>query len=108
MKPRRAASVSPTTVTRRTLLEWLGGATVLTLGADLLLACSDVQKARVDVGPPDARRDVLSHADDWSVSDAGFPFEPGGGNQKINGYWVAAGYPYDGEVPEARLRPGKY
>ena len=24
------------------------------------------------------------------------------------GYWVAAGYPYDGEVPESRLRPGRY
>ncbi|MFH1436212.1 MAG: molybdopterin-dependent oxidoreductase [Pseudomonadota bacterium] len=26
----------------------------------------------------------------------------------VNGFWVAAGYPYDGEVPESRLRPGKY
>ena len=26
----------------------------------------------------------------------------------VNGYWVAVGYPYDGEVPESRLRPGKY
>ncbi len=26
----------------------------------------------------------------------------------VNGYWVAAGYPYDGEVSESRLRPGKY
>jgi DMSO/TMAO reductase YedYZ molybdopterin-dependent catalytic subunit len=26
----------------------------------------------------------------------------------VNGYWVAAGYPYAGEVPEGRLRPGKY
>lgn len=26
----------------------------------------------------------------------------------ISGYWVAAGYPYDGEVPKARLREGKY
>ncbi len=26
----------------------------------------------------------------------------------INGFWVAAGYPYLGEVPEARLREGRY
>ena len=26
----------------------------------------------------------------------------------VQGYWVAAGYPYDGDVPEARLREGKY
>jgi hypothetical protein len=26
----------------------------------------------------------------------------------VNGFWVALGYPYAGEVPENRLRPGKY
>jgi len=26
----------------------------------------------------------------------------------VNGYWVAAGYPYEGEVNPDRLRPGKY
>ena len=26
----------------------------------------------------------------------------------VEGFWVAAGYPYDGEVPASRLRPGKY
>jgi DMSO/TMAO reductase YedYZ molybdopterin-dependent catalytic subunit len=26
----------------------------------------------------------------------------------VNGFWVALGYPYAGEVPEDRLRPGKY
>jgi DMSO/TMAO reductase YedYZ molybdopterin-dependent catalytic subunit len=26
----------------------------------------------------------------------------------VSGYWVAAGYPYDGEVPSGRLRPGRY
>ena len=26
----------------------------------------------------------------------------------VNGFWVNAGYPYDGEVPEQRLREGKY
>jgi DMSO/TMAO reductase YedYZ molybdopterin-dependent catalytic subunit len=29
-------------------------------------------------------------------------------DQPLYGYWVAAGYPYGGEVPEGRLRPGKY
>ncbi len=26
----------------------------------------------------------------------------------VNGFWVARGYPYDAEVPESRLREGKY
>ena len=26
----------------------------------------------------------------------------------VKGFWVAFGYPYDGEVPPDRLRPGKY
>lgn len=29
-------------------------------------------------------------------------------DKPINGYWVAFGYPYDGDVPDSRLRPGKY
>lgn len=29
-------------------------------------------------------------------------------DHKVEGYWVAAGYSYDGEVPASRLRPGKY
>jgi DMSO/TMAO reductase YedYZ molybdopterin-dependent catalytic subunit len=26
----------------------------------------------------------------------------------VEGYWVAAGYDYDGEVPSSRLRAGRY
>jgi DMSO/TMAO reductase YedYZ molybdopterin-dependent catalytic subunit len=29
-------------------------------------------------------------------------------DRPLGGFWVAAGYPYDGEVPDSRLRPGKY
>jgi hypothetical protein len=29
-------------------------------------------------------------------------------DEPISGYWVARGYAYEGEVPEIRLRPGKY
>ena len=29
-------------------------------------------------------------------------------DEPIEGFWVAAGYPYDGEVPPQRLRDGKY
>lgn len=29
-------------------------------------------------------------------------------DRPFGGFWVAAGYPYDGEVPDSRLRPGKY
>ena len=29
-------------------------------------------------------------------------------DRRFGGYWVAAGYPYEGEVDPSRLRPGKY
>ena len=29
-------------------------------------------------------------------------------DRPVEGFWVAAGYDYDGEVPAQRLRPGKY
>ncbi|MBI5017557.1 MAG: molybdopterin-dependent oxidoreductase [Deltaproteobacteria bacterium] len=29
-------------------------------------------------------------------------------DRPLSGFWVAAGYPYGGEVPAARLRPGKF
>ncbi len=29
-------------------------------------------------------------------------------DRRLEGFWVQAGYPYDGLVPEDRLRPGKY
>lgn len=29
-------------------------------------------------------------------------------NRPVNGFWVSRGYPYDGLVPERRLRDGKY
>jgi DMSO/TMAO reductase YedYZ molybdopterin-dependent catalytic subunit len=29
-------------------------------------------------------------------------------DRRFGGYWVAYGYPYDGEVDPSRLRPGKY
>jgi len=29
-------------------------------------------------------------------------------DRPFEGFWVAAGYPYDAEVPASRLRPGKY
>jgi DMSO/TMAO reductase YedYZ molybdopterin-dependent catalytic subunit len=29
-------------------------------------------------------------------------------NAEVHGFWVERGYPYDAEVPERRLRPGKY
>ena len=29
-------------------------------------------------------------------------------DHEVDGYWVTAGYPYAGDVPASRLRPGKY
>jgi DMSO/TMAO reductase YedYZ molybdopterin-dependent catalytic subunit len=83
---------SPTTLTRRTALEWLGGATVLTLGADLVAACNVAENALADAreaGTPDAAVvDTASYPDDWSVPDAGFPFQPGTETHSVYNGWV--------------------
>jgi hypothetical protein len=99
--PDKPKTPSPVTLERRTLLEWLGAALVLPLGAELLAACSDDASQvsldsvpdRPDQGAPSADggaiADTTSSADDWSVSDAGFPFQPGPGQ----GHKVFANWP---------------
>lgn len=83
---------SPVTLTRRTVLEWLGGATVLALGPGLLAACDEAEKALADAGRLDLTRDTamgdtVSYPDDWSVPDGGFPFQPGDGAQSVYKSW---------------------
>jgi hypothetical protein len=89
----RPHSIIEETVSRRTLLEWLGKATVLTLGADLIAACS-APASRVtnpDGAPPlDLQQLIDGHVTDTSgdLSPDSFPFQPGkGDNHKVFGGW---------------------
>jgi DMSO/TMAO reductase YedYZ molybdopterin-dependent catalytic subunit len=54
------------TLTRRTLLDWLGKASVLTLGAGVLAACSDgaLESSSLEFLPPDEEPRIY---DDWPV-----------------------------------------
>ena len=75
------------TLSRRTLLEWIGHATVLTLSSDLLLACAE-QVAHLDGGiggPP--LGDGPAVPDARPVPDAGLPFAPGTGSGGVFDGW---------------------
>jgi DMSO/TMAO reductase YedYZ molybdopterin-dependent catalytic subunit len=73
--------VNQRTLTRRTLLEWLGAATVFGLGGELLAACSSDQTASVDARPSDGNLGLadLQWHPDRGVHDGGItlPFQPG-------------------------------
>jgi xylan 1,4-beta-xylosidase len=82
MKPRVPPVIAPLTVERRTVLQWLGRATVLTLGGDALAAC--LGKSIAD-SPP-----VRRAADGGSEAGAGatsFAFQPGDGSLSIFDDW---------------------
>lgn len=57
-RPTRPTDVSPLTLDRRTVIQWLGKASVLTLGADLIAACSAAEKelSAADGAPSDTHR----------------------------------------------------
>jgi DMSO/TMAO reductase YedYZ molybdopterin-dependent catalytic subunit len=96
-RPTRRVAPSTETVTRRTLLEWLGRATVLTLGADLVAACTAASQGGApdlslkDSTPPqttDGSLDTSSQLNsDWLVSDGGFPFAPGQPGHSVYDGW---------------------
>jgi hypothetical protein len=97
-EPRR---LSDKTVDRRTLLEWLGKATVLTLGADLIAACSTTPSSNRDGSPPLDLQQLIdgnvtnrdhftgdAATDTGDLSPASFPFQPGeGDSHKVFGGW---------------------
>ncbi|HEX7599407.1 MAG TPA: molybdopterin-dependent oxidoreductase, partial [Polyangia bacterium] len=70
---------SATTVERRTVLQWLGNATVLALGGDLLSGC--VSRSRSGLGGPDAG-DASGEA-----GEEDFPFQPGDGQDAVFTGW---------------------
>ena len=80
-----APYISETTLTRRTLLDWLGKTAVLTLGVDLLAACGDagrIEKERVNQNLVS-----LSGTDPFCEERTDFKFYPGDANKEIFDLW---------------------
>jgi DMSO/TMAO reductase YedYZ molybdopterin-dependent catalytic subunit len=77
MKPRQPP-IAQSTVERRTVLGWLGNATVLALGGDVLSACLGTNTA--NSGRPDA-------AGEDGADAQGFDFQPGPGTDPIFKNW---------------------
>jgi DMSO/TMAO reductase YedYZ molybdopterin-dependent catalytic subunit len=85
MSDRQHREISPCTINRRTVLEWLGKGTVLALGAEVLAACAQVEHT---AGVTDARWRTEGGRDGpWSFSDAGFPFAPGTSGHEVFDGW---------------------
>ena len=82
MKPHQPPIVAQSTVERRTVLGWLGNATVLVLGGDVLSACLGTNTA--NSGRPDAAgEDGPAEGTDAQ----GFDFQPGPGTDPIFNNW---------------------
>ena len=86
MKPKSPPSISPTTVERRTVLRWLGNATVLAIGGSTLSACfgrslaSSLSSDGVDAGwKPELPAEI-------PVVPA-LGFQPGSGEGDIFTHW---------------------
>ena len=82
MQPRQPPFIAPMTVERRTVLRWLGNATVLALGGDVLSACLGTSIA-------DRQRPAAGGADAAAEADGapGFDFQPGPGTDPIFASW---------------------
>jgi DMSO/TMAO reductase YedYZ molybdopterin-dependent catalytic subunit len=105
MRPRNPPFISDKTVTRRSVLDWLGKGMVLALGAPLLKACaefsgraSDADDVVRDGEPdaPDAAGEGVAEARAETEADAAtdvggdaaeFPFEPGTGAPDVFRGW---------------------
>ncbi len=74
--------ISEKTITRRTLLDWMGKAAVLALGAELLNGCSDINESNFnEEGGPYVGSGVNCE------NGADFNFSPGEGDQEIFEQW---------------------
>ena len=75
-------SMSEKTITRRTLLDWMGKAAVLSLGADLLHGCGteDGADSHENRGPPAGSEATCG-------DEAKFAFRPGEGSSEIFRPW---------------------
>ena len=81
MKPNQPPIIAQNRVERRTVLSWLGNATVLALGGDVLSACLGTNTAKGRPGDAGAERPA-------GAADAqGFDFHPGPGTDPIFSDW---------------------
>jgi len=81
MKPTTPAFIATTTVERRTVLRWLGNATVLSLGGSALSACYGGSIA-------DQPAPGTGAHDGGTPSAPAFPFAPGSGQGEIFTDWA--------------------
>jgi len=90
MPSREKPYISETTMTRRTLLEWVGKAAVIPLGVAVLRACASRREMPAEV-PPGA--DAGADAPDETAGDteepagAKYPFEPGKTDKEVFEGW---------------------
>lgn len=93
-KNRPIPLISQETTSRRSVLNWLGKATVLTLGADLIAACTPSRTsshAGSDIGfdlATDTENETVSTSGDAAVTDLeDFSFAPGTGEHDVYDDW---------------------
>ena len=82
MKPHEQTKIVKSTVERRTVLGWIGNATVLALGGDVLSACLGSNTAKN--GRPD---DAGSEGPSKATDAQGFGFQPGPDTDPIFNDW---------------------
>jgi hypothetical protein len=87
VKAKTRGGIAERTLSRRTLLEWLGTGTVLTLGGSALVGClGDTQLAPAGDGGPDGSGQTDGGAGgDYAPGE--FPFTPGGLEQGVYSNW---------------------
>jgi DMSO/TMAO reductase YedYZ molybdopterin-dependent catalytic subunit len=86
MPPRKPPFISEETVSRRSLIEWFGKASVLALGADLLAGCMSTRPVMVRLDAGSGGPDAGTGPDD-DPAGGNFPFQPGGTDKEIFSAW---------------------
>lgn len=104
-KDRTETRIMEKTIQRRTALEWLGAGCVLALESRTLLTYG-VAGSTLPIKHGFPLRVVIPRL--LGYKSAKFVYRVQLTDKPVHGYWVKAGYPYEGAVPAKRLRPGKY
>jgi len=83
VKP-KAPFISRETISRRSLLDWIGKASVLALGGDLVAACTSTRAVPIHV---DGHEGPLDAGSDPPGEEGAFPFEPGRTDLEVYDGW---------------------